>query len=1439
MAPAPEGEEEEPAPLQVEMLAHLLLTSMNAKEQAYGPYVTAFLDGKPCTAMIDSGNLWRTVISKDFAVRLGLNLRKLRKTYNDVVQTAKRDAFLEILGETHRLMSLRLGGLPHAYSIRPIVLEGLTMDMNISGPFLQENKIDHLHSKGCLRVKGKDIPLRSASGYPLPTDQKESAVYLLEDVTVEPDTLVSAPGMVAEVANGCMMEGTGLWFDDPKELDKAGLSSVGFAEQACDIYGSLTVGCMNLSDHPVTLSKGQRWGIFSLSPEATRTIELDGEVEDIEWTDRMKRNWLIREFKLDSRPKIRTKEQQEKVLEVLLRHWSIFSTDGNFGRTDLIEHEIHLTNEKPIRCKYRPIMNPDKEASLRKQLDIWLEHGVIEKANSPWSFAMVSAPKKGTDVLRWCVDYRPLNDVTVPDATPIPSIEDNLSKLSGSDTFSGIDGMGAFHVVPMRAEDKCKTAFSTPWGAFQFLRMPFGLSNGPATYTRLVNAAMSGIPPSVALPYLDDTIVHSKGFEAHLKALDVVLAAFAKAGLKLQPSKCNLFEEKVEYLGHMVSKDGITLIDYHTKVIKEWPLPTNKTQARSFLGKVSYYRRFIKDFASLVKCWTDITGKQEGETGREPIVVTQRMREVFDILKAKLLSYPILAYPRFRSTEPFILDTDWSQEHNCVGAVLSQKQDGQERVILYGAKKLPSTVRGYSPTIGEMKAVITFVQKWRPYLSFRRFILRTDHHALKWIKSLNTSSGMEWRWRQILADFDFTVEYRPGCQHGNADALSRIDHAEPAEEEKETLLCMIAPLTRLRPQVDLPSLPEEWRSCQLMDPCLSNVYQWVASDEWPNLNAQRALSPEERHFCSLGHRLYLTPKGVLQMRAPPANSITTDPVPCAPRHLYPALARHAHRLVGHKGGRITTEQLNKMAHVFAARKEVEKAIRDCPQCQEMAGDPGHHDLGDAVPDGHPFQRLSLDFVGPLPISRGGNEWVLTVKDTFTRWLEAFPLPAATAEAVAHKLEREIFSRYGYPGCLHSDQGSQFTSKLIWEVAALLDLKLTTTPAYHPQSNPVERSHRDLKPILRRLMAEQKGDDWEDLLPQALFAIRTANNRHTGVSPFQALFGRDPPMPVDLLEMPPVAKAGPKRTAYVQKLEERIRAVQTYVRSNLADLLLRKKNEYRGRAHKYQPGDLVWLFTPPRGKGKGGRKFATGWTGPWMVDKIINPAILRLQPDERWSITANPEVATDRVKPFYTPARPLEEFQPDAEQDLECRGDEDTEVFRLPLPAERRKEATEEDEDDWESVAYPGAGAPARAGGGPTPPRHGSPAPPPTPPSPAATPPAPQGSPGAAAAPGGRARTEAPPPRRPLRRPQLDPNQEWAIQNRPPRRQAGLDSDRRRRDVEDLGVRFDRSLLREGRGHQRALLRPQYPEEQDADDESEEDTFEEAEEAFDESALLSD
>ena len=462
-------------------------------------------------------------------------------------------------------------------------------------------------------------------------------------------------------------------------------------------------------------------------------------------------------------------EQRAKVRALLVRHRGILSTgDHDIGRTNLVEHRIDTGDARPIR---QPLRRQTFEHTkfIREETDEMLRHGIIEPAASPWASNVVLVKKKdGT--LRFCVDYRRLNAVTYKDSYPLPLIDNCLNALSGSSWYSTLDLRSGYYNIPIAEEDRDKSAFITQGGCFRFTVMPFGLTCAPSVFQRLMDIVLCGLSYMTCLVYLDDVIVFGRSFDEQLERLEQVFDRLAHANLKLKPSKCSLCQRSVDFLGHVVSADGIAMQDAKISAIIDWPPCKNVGEVRAFMGLTGYYRRFVQNFSVIASPLYSLMKKNvEFEWMTE-------CQEAMNELKSRLVSKPILALPM--SEGRYILDTDASDYG--LGAVLSQEQDGIEQVIAYASRTLNKTERKYEMTRKELLAIVYGLKQYKQYLLGRHFVIRTDHAALTWLRRTAEPMPQLVRWLTFIEQYDYEVVHRSGTQHGNADGLSR----RPPEEHE-------------------------------------------------------------------------------------------------------------------------------------------------------------------------------------------------------------------------------------------------------------------------------------------------------------------------------------------------------------------------------------------------------------------------------------------------------------------------------------------------------------------------------------------------------------------------------------------------------------------------------------------------------------------------------
>ena len=449
----------------------------------------------------------------------------------------------------------------------------------------------------------------------------------------------------------------------------------------------------------------------------------------------------------------------------LLRDFSVvFSKDEwDIGKCDLVQHRIQVyPGSTPVKLPNRR-MPMNFKTELQEKLDKFLEHELIEPCHSPYSAPAMLVPKKNGK-LRLVIDYRQLNKQTIKSCWPIPSIEEIFDTLEGSCYFSTIDMSWGFYQLPMEEASQDYTAFSTPFGSFKWLRMPMGLTGSPNTFQSLMEKVLVGLTWKFTIPYLDDCIIFSRTIEEHLERQREVFQRFKDANLKINPTKCEFFRQKVPFLGHIVSREGIQADPEKTSTVNRYPVPKNATEVKSFLGLCSYYRRYVQDFAKIARPLHQLTEKSKD------FLWNSEAQEAFEVLKARLTSAPILAFPSMR--EPFILYTDASQY--AMGAVLAQIQDGSERVICYASKSFSKAQSRYSTTKRELLAIVNFTKLFKHYLLGRKFQIVTDHRALQWLHNFKDPDGLTARWLEKLAAFEYEIVHRSGKSIGHADSMSRI-----------------------------------------------------------------------------------------------------------------------------------------------------------------------------------------------------------------------------------------------------------------------------------------------------------------------------------------------------------------------------------------------------------------------------------------------------------------------------------------------------------------------------------------------------------------------------------------------------------------------------------------------------------------------------------------
>nr|XP_034195197.1 uncharacterized protein LOC117611373 [Osmia lignaria] len=460
-------------------------------------------------------------------------------------------------------------------------------------------------------------------------------------------------------------------------------------------------------------------------------------------------------------------EEFANVEDIVKEHADRFYIDGDkLPATNKIYHRIITTDEMPVNVKQYRYPHALKD-EINHQVNDLLEKGIIKHSSSPFNSPLWIVPKKqdskGNKLWRLVIDFRKLNEKTISDAYPLPNITDILDQVGSAKYFSVFDLKSSFHQTPMHPEDKHKTAFSTPFGHFEFNRMPFGLKNAAATFQRLMNNVLDGLQGLELFVFIDDIVVYASSLQEHETKVNRMMAKLREANLCLQPDKCQFLKKEVAYLGHIITEDGVKPDPAKVEAVQRFPIPKTVKNIRQFLGLCGYYRRFIKDFSKIAKPLSDLMKKEQ------KFEWSSQQQQAFEFLRNVLCEEPILQYPDFE--RPFNITTDASG--TAVGAVLSQGEIGKDQPVAYASRVMNKPETQYSATERELLAVIFAVNHFRPYIFGRKFYLITDHKPLIWLNSLTDPTSRLMRWKLRLSEYDYEIKYKPGKQNINADALSR------------------------------------------------------------------------------------------------------------------------------------------------------------------------------------------------------------------------------------------------------------------------------------------------------------------------------------------------------------------------------------------------------------------------------------------------------------------------------------------------------------------------------------------------------------------------------------------------------------------------------------------------------------------------------------------
>ena len=901
-----------------------------------------------------------------------------------------------------------------------------------------------------------------------------------------------------------------------------------------------------------------------------------------------------------------TDEIRTDFKELCNGYTDIFSKSSeDIGHTPLLKMDIDTGDSPPV-CQ-KPYSLPLKHVEwVTKELEILEKAGVISRSVSPWASPIVIVPKKSEPGepprRRMCVDYRVLNSLLPPvnkahskakgilTLVPLPKIDEIYAQLRGSKVYSAIDMRSGYFHLGLSEEAKPKTAFvpGGPHGAkYEFNRCPFGLSQAPAYFQRLVHEVLKGI--TFAFGYLDDILIFSPDNKTHLKHLEIVFQRLREADLKLKASKCNFFKRHIQYLGHLVSGEGIEPLPEKLEAVRKMPPPTTPKEVRQFLGLVGYYRKFVPKFADIARPLTNLT-KQD-----VPYEWTTKCQEAFEFLKEMLLKEPVLKYPD--PGKPYTLFTDASKF--AWACVLTQEYehefDGKKRKILHPITYMSGLFKGsqinWATLTKEAYAIYISIKKLDHYLQDAEVTLRSDHLPLKSFLQKNTLNTKVNNWAIDITSRcrNIQFEYIKGIKNTLADTMSRLIKITPEIEQEpepqgqefgydifetlepiETTTHCINELKEeiqtkqdaipddLLPVIDLTE--SQLEDIQMKDKFIKNIINRLVAKQQPE-----------------GKPYYLEEKLLKKYIYDNKQrfEVTVVPPNCAP-----LLLNLAHDQLGHNGTARTYMLLKRTYYWKGMKTDVSNYVKQCKLCQKQNILPVKYVSGHFSAPMAPMEFISMDLIGDFTPSSKGNKYALTVICMLTGYTFCIPIPSKKASDVITAYIDNVYSKFGGSKKILSDNGTEFKNQLFEKIAKELgvEFKCYTAP-YHPQSNGrIEGFHHFLKSCMTKHISTTM--EWDQVVHLATAAYNFFPNEHSKESPFFLMFGRDPRVPLNTLLTPKIRYMGTEEN--ILSLEA-LQRIYHLVAENLKIAKERLHKNQQAYPTKLKTEDMVMIKTHAEGQ----------------------------------------------------------------------------------------------------------------------------------------------------------------------------------------------------------------------------------------------------------------
>lgn len=727
------------------------------------------------------------------------------------------------------------------------------------------------------------------------------------------------------------------------------------------------------------------------------------------------------------------------------------------------EMNIKLNDTTPV--VYRPYrLSHSERQVVRDMIQELGDSDIIRESSSDYASPIVLVRKKTGDY-RLCIDFRALNKKTIKEHYPLPRIDDQLDNLSGYRYYTSLDLASGYYQIPLAESSKRYTAFVTPDGHYEFNRMPFGLVNAPSTFQRAINGILGNARFKEAFAYMDDVIVPSKTIDEGLQKLSDILNLFRSSGITLNLSKCNFLKRSIDYLGFEVTELGIKPGKKKIEAVDNFPRPIDQHKVRQFLGLASFFRRFIKGFSIIAKPLTQLLKKDAKWKWSES------EESAFLTLKGELVKRPILSFydPEFETQ----LHTDASKIG--VAGILMQRPNKESpfgAVAYYSRQTSPEESKLTSYDL-ETLAVVTSLQRFRVYLLGISFTIVTDCNSLRATFEKKDTLPRVARWWNVIQEFDFNIIYKPGTAMTHVDALSRNPiPSDPIElHVGHTETDWVATVQQNDPEIH--------RIITILNDSENNNIFEIKN----NFVMKRGLLYRKTDY---GDR-WVVPKGVRWQ-----------------------VLKSNHDEIGHFGFDKTLDLIKSKYWFPKMRKFIKKYVHSCLECAHTKIPSGKRagKLHPIEKVDKPFHTLHIDHLGPFVRSKRKNAYLLLIIDAFTKFVILVPVKSTKSihSIVAMK---NYFHTFSVPNRLISDRGTSFTSKTFQDYLNSLGIKHIMNAVATPRANgQVERYNRTVLAALASTNHNKPENLWDECVSEIQWGLNNTQNKGTGKSPAQALFGLD-------------------------------------------------------------------------------------------------------------------------------------------------------------------------------------------------------------------------------------------------------------------------------------------------------------------------------------------